>query len=130
MQERYQEITKNETKYEEINTKDCDVLAVAYGTTSRMVKSVIEMGKKQGIKIGLIRPITLWPFPYEAVYNAANQESVKAVVSVELSLGQMVDDVKIAVNGVKPVKFFGRTGGMVPMPEDIFDALVKAKGGK
>ena len=122
-------ITEKEIKFEETNTKDCDVLVVAYGTTSRIVKTVIKMAKKQGLKVGLIRPITLWPYPYDAVHKAANQKSVKVVVSVELSGGQMVDDVKIAVNGIKPVDFYGRTGGVVPMPEEVLDALVKIEGG-
>lgn len=122
-------IKQNETKVEKVNTDDCEILVVAYGTTSRMVKNVIAMAKEQGLKIGLIRPITLWPFPDEAIYEAACQDSVKHVVSVELSGGQMVDDVRIAVNGKKPVSFYGRTGGVVPMPEEILDALVAIKGG-
>ncbi len=125
----YDEIDKNETRAESINAEDCDVLIVAYGTTSRIVKNVIRMGEKNGIKIGLVRPITLWPFPSEEIAKYANQDSVKAVFSVELSTGQMIDDVKIAVKGAKPVYFFGRTGGVVPLPEEIYESVIKQTGG-
>ena len=103
------------------DAQDCEILIVAYGTTARIVKNVIKQGEKNGIKIGLIRPITLWPFPSETIAKYAGQSSVKSVFSVELSTGQMIDDVKIAVNGAKPVYFFGRTGGVVPLPEEIYE---------
>ncbi len=122
-------IKENETKFEKYNTDDCDVLIVAYGTTSRIVKSAIEMANKEGIKIGLLRPITLWPYPYDAVREIAEQESVKHVMSVELSGGQMIDDVKIAVNGIKPVSFYGTTGGVVFVSEDVVDAVKSVMGG-
>ena len=125
----YDDIAKNETRAVSTNAENCDVLIVAYGTTSRIVKNAIKMGEKNGIKIGLVRPITLWPFPSEEIAKYANQESVKAVFSVELSTGQMIDDVKIAVNGAKPVHFFGRTGGVVPLPEEIYESVVKQTGG-
>ena len=128
--ETHRRIKENEIKYEAYNTEGCEILMVAYGTTSRMVKSVISMAKKQGLDIGLLRPITLWPFPYEKLNELAAQKSVKNVMSVELSGGQMIDDVKIGVNGIKPVSFFGRTGGMVPMPEDILEAAKARLGGK
>lgn len=128
--ESHDKITQNEIKFEKTNVEECEILVVAYGTTSRMIKTVIAMGEKKGIKIGMIRPITLWPFPYDTIYNAACLNSIKNVVSVELSGGQMIDDVKIAVKGKKPVSFFGRCGGVVPMPEEIFDALVSIKGGR
>ena len=102
---------------------------MAYGTTARIVKNVIKLGEKDGVKIGLIRPITLWPFPSEEIAKYAAQTSTKVVVSVELSTGQMVDDVKIAVNGIKPVEFFGRTGGVVPLPEEIYENVVEMLGG-
>ncbi len=127
---KYEKITQNEIKYETYNTEDCEVLIVAYGTTARIVKSAIGMAEKQGVKIGLLRPITLWPYPYDVLHEIASQESVKNVVSVELSGGQMVDDVKIGVNGIKPVSFFGRTGGVVFMPEEVLEAVLNIKGGK
>lgn len=125
----YAKIDENETRAEKYNAKDCEILIVAYGTTSRLVKNVIAIGKENGIKIGMIRPITLWPYPYDVVAKYAQQDSTKVVVSVELSTGQMVDDVKIAVNGAKPVRFFGRTGGVVPMPEEIYEAVINIAGG-
>jgi len=125
----YDEITEKETRSETTNVDNCEILIVAYGTTARIVKNVIKMGEKNGVKIGLVRPITLWPFPSEEVAKYASQESTKIVVSVELSTGQMVDDVKIAVNGVKPVGFYGRTGGVVPLPEEIYENVVELAGG-
>ncbi|MDD3244060.1 MAG: 3-methyl-2-oxobutanoate dehydrogenase subunit beta, partial [Eubacteriales bacterium] len=126
----YAEVAEKETKVELYNTEGADLICVAYGTTSRIVRNVITQAAKEGLKIGLVRPITLWPFPTEALYNAANQPSVKGVLSVEMSLGQMVDDVKIAVNGAKPVSFYGRTGGMIPMPRDILAYIKSFLGGK
>ncbi|MEX1377890.1 MAG: 3-methyl-2-oxobutanoate dehydrogenase subunit VorB [Eubacteriales bacterium] len=125
----YGTIKENETRAEAINAKDCEILIVAYGTTARIVKNVIKLGEKDGVKIGLIRPITLWPFPSEEIAKYAAQTSTRAVVSVELSTGQMVDDVKIAVNGIKPVEFFGRTGGVVPLPEEIYENVAEMLGG-
>ena len=125
----YGTIKENETRAEAINTKDCEILIVAYGTTARIVKNTIKIGEKNGVKIGLIRPVTLWTFPSDVIAEYAAQPSTKIVVSVELSTGQMLDDVKIAVNGIKPVKFFGRTGGVVPLPEEIYENVVKMLGG-
>ncbi len=127
----YKEITEKETRAEVYGTEDCEVLVVAYGTTTRLVNKAIKMAEEEGIKVGVVRPITLWPYPYETVYKAANQDSVKAVLTVEMSLGQMIDDVKIALNGTKPVEFYGRTGGEIPMSEDIYEVIKKiARGGQ
>jgi len=117
--DRYAQIEQNEVKVECYNTEDADIILTAYGTTARIVKNVIAEAAKEGIKLGLVRPITLWPFPAEAVKAACAQESVKAVLSVEMSMGQMVEDVRLAVDGAKPVYFYGRTGGMIPTPDDI-----------
>ena len=127
----YKEITEQETRAEVYGTEDCEVLVVAYGTTTRLVNKAIKMAEAEGIKVGVVRPITLWPYPYDAVYKAATQDSVKAVLTVEMSLGQMIDDVKIAVKGEKPVEFYGRTGGEIPMSEDIYEVIKKiARGGQ
>jgi 2-oxoglutarate ferredoxin oxidoreductase subunit alpha len=126
----HDKIKENEIKFEEYNTEGCEVLIVAYGTTARIVKSAISMAEKEGIKVGLIRPITLWPYPYDVINKIASQKSVSHVMSVELSGGQMVDDVKIAVEGKKPVSFYGTTGGVVFMSEDVVDAVKAVKGGK
>ena len=130
MQKSYEEITRNETRADVVDADDCEILIVAYGTTARIVKNVIKLGKADGVKIGLIRPITLWPYPSDEIAKYANQDSVKAVFSVELSMGQMIDDVKIAVNGKKPVYFYGRSGGVVPLPEEIYESVIEQAGGK
>lgn len=125
LQKKYAEITKNEVKYEMFNCdKECDLVLVAYGTTSRICKNVIKMAAKEGITVGLIRPITLWPFPTEA-FEKTVSSTKHGYLSVEMSCGQMVEDVRLAVCGRKPVDFYGRTGGMIPEPSDIL-AKVKA----
>lgn len=125
--ERYAEIEKNEVRYEEYKTEDADIIITAFGATSRVAKSAINTAREMGIKAGLIRPITLWPFPKEIISKRA--ESAKAFLSVEMNMGQMVDDVRLAVNGKKPVYFFGRTGGIVPTAEEIVAELEKINGG-
>ena len=125
--ERYAEIEKNEVRYEEYKTDDADIVITAFGATSRVAKSAINTAREMGIKAGLIRPITLWPFPKEIIAKFADK--VKAFLSVEMNMGQMVDDVRLAVNGKKPVYFFGRTGGIVPTAEEIVAELEKINGG-
>ena len=111
-----------------MNTEDCEILFVAYGTPSRIAKAAIQLLAKEGIKAGMLRPITLWPFPGEALKKAAMQDSVKAVVDVELSMGQMIDDVKIALEGCRPVSFVGKAGGVVPTPYEVAAAAKAAIG--
>ncbi len=123
---KYAEIEKNEVRFETYNMEGAELVFVAYGTVARIVRNAINTLEKQGIKAGLIRPITLWPYPYAEIQKAAAQSSVKAFMSVEMSMGQMVEDVKLGVNGVKPVHFYGRTGGMIPTPADIVEAAKKA----
>ena len=117
----YDKIAAKETAYEEYMMDDAEICLVAYGSTSRIVKSAIIKARKLGIKAGLIRPITVWPFPSEVIAKAT--EKCKAFVAVEMSTGQMVEDVRLAVNGAKPVSFVGVTGGMIPTPEMIIDEL-------
>jgi 2-oxoglutarate/2-oxoacid ferredoxin oxidoreductase subunit alpha len=126
---KYDEITANETRVENYNIEGAEIVFVAYGTTARIVRNAITKLAAEGIKAGMIRPIALWPFPTAAIEAAANQESVKAFISVEMSMGQMVDDVKIASNGKKPVHFYGRTGGMIPTPAAIVEHAKKVLGG-
>ena len=129
LQEKYKSIKEKEVKYELYNCdEDVDLILVSYGTTSRICKSVIKLAEKEGIKLGLIRPITLWPFPVEAFEKTINITKY-GYMSVELSCGQMVEDVKLAVNGRKPVTFFGRSGGMVPKPTEILDNIKMYIGG-
>lgn len=129
LQKKYKEITKNEVKYEMFNCEnEVDLIIVAYGTTSRICKNVIKLAEEEGIKLGLIRPITLWPFPEEA-FNKTVDLTKHGYLSVEMSCGQMVEDVKLAVNGRKPVDFYGRTGGIVPHPDDILQKVKEIVGG-
>ncbi len=120
---RYAEIEKNEVLYDTYMTDDADIVLVSYGITSRICKTAVTMARSKGIKAGLFRPISLWPYPSSALLELS--EKTKSFLVCELNMGQMVDDVKLAVNCKKPVEFFGRTGGMMPNPEDIFNAIKK-----
>ena len=121
--ETYEEIKKNELMVDN-RVKDGDEVAiVAYGTPARIVLNAIELLKEKGIKAGLVRPITLWPFPYDTFQSLPS--SVKKVVVCELSMGQMIEDVRMGVNGKLPVEFYGRTGGMIFEPEEIAEAVAK-----
>ncbi|MBQ8640870.1 MAG: 3-methyl-2-oxobutanoate dehydrogenase subunit VorB [Clostridia bacterium] len=115
--ERYALVEANEVQYEEYMTDDADIVLVAFGITARICKSAVNAARAVGIKAGLLRPITLWPFPKAAISAAADR--AKALMSVEMSMGQMIDDVRLAVNGKKPVYFYGRTGGMIPSVEEV-----------
>lgn len=115
--ERYAILEEKEVKYEEYMTDDADIVLVAFGITARICKSAINELREAGVKVGLLRPITLWPFPKKILGELADK--TKAFMSVEMSMGQMVDDVKLAVNGKKPVHFFGRTGGIIPSVEEV-----------
>lgn len=125
--ERYKLIEENEVKYEEFMTDDADVIVVAFGIAARVSKNAVRAARAKGIKAGLIRPITLWPFPKKALFNAA--KTAKAFVSVELSMGQMIEDVELAIRCSRPVHLCNRTGGMIPSPEQVLDSIIKAAGG-
>ena len=120
---RYDEIENNEVRYEMIECEDADIVLVAYGTTARIAKNAMWEARNQGYKVGLIRPITLWPFPKEAFEKTVL--TAKAFLTVEMSMGQMVEDVRLAVNGAKPVHFYGKTGGLVPVPPEIVGEIKK-----
>lgn len=121
LQEKYKLIEQNEVKAEAYNCDGADIIVSAYGTVARIVKNVIKLADKEGIKVGLIRPVTLWPFPVEVFEKYT--DTPKAFLSVELSAGQMVEDVRLAVNGKRPVHFYGRMGGMVPSQQEILDKI-------
>ncbi len=123
----YEEIKKTEVKYEMYQVEDADIVMVAYGTIGRIVKAAIAKAREEGIKVGLIRPITLWPFPTEIIEKTADK--AKAFISVEMSMGQMVEDVKLAVNGKAKVDFYGRTGGVIPLPDEILGKIREVAGG-
>ena len=114
---RYQEICSTESRWEEMETADAEVLTVAYGTAARLCKEAVREARKQGLKLGLLRPITLWPFPVDALKKAA--EGCEGVLTVELSHGQMVDDTKLALQIGPPVYFYGRAGGNLPLVSRI-----------
>lgn len=121
--ERYEIVKKNEVRVETEETENADIVLVAYGSTARIAKSAAVEARKKGLKVGVIRPITLWPFPEKVINEAA--DTAKAFLTVEMSKGQMVEDVKLAVNGKKPVHFFGRTGGIIPTPAEILAQIEK-----
>ncbi len=125
LQKKYKLIKQNETQVEMIHMDDPDYVIVAYGTMARICRSAISMLNEKGIKVGMIRPITIWPFPEQAFDQIPS--TCKGILCCELSMGQMLDDVLIANNGRHKVGFFGRSGGMVPDPEEIVDAIVNFK---
>lgn len=127
--QRYEEANKSEIMYDEYMTDDAEIIVVAYGITARICKAAVTMAREQGLKIGLFRPISLWPYPSEQLLKLAEKESVKHVLVSELNMGQMVDDVKVAINCMKPVSFYGRTGGMMPTPEELYREIIKINGG-
>lgn len=126
-QKRYDVITAEEVRHEEYHCDDADYIITAYGSTARIAKNAVDELRGKGIKAGLLRPITLWPFPYEAYKKYAGK--VKAFLSVEMSMGQMIEDVKLAVEGAAPVYFYGRVGGFVPYPDEIIAEVEKIAGG-
>ena len=126
--ERYKVIEENEPMWEEYMMEDADICVVAFGIASRVAKNAVVAARAEGIKVGLIRPITLWPFPKAPLAAAA--EKCKAFISVELSMGQMIEDVRLATQCKKPVGFCGRCGGMIPSPDEVLESIRKAQKGE
>ncbi len=125
---RYKTIEENEARYEEYRMEDAEIAVVAFGIAARVSKNAVDEARRQGIKAGLIRPITLWPFPKAPFAKALTH--VKSMISVELSMGQMIEDVKLATDCRVPVTLCNRVGGMIPSPDLVLDAILKqAKGG-
>jgi 2-oxoglutarate ferredoxin oxidoreductase subunit alpha len=123
---KYERMQREEVRYEACNLQgDYGVLIVSYGTMSRVCRTVVENFKEKGIEVGMIRPQTLFPFPRKAVRDAAAKASCRAVISVEMSMGQLVEDVELSVSGVKPVHWYGKCGGEVPTPEDVMGEVAK-----
>jgi 2-oxoglutarate ferredoxin oxidoreductase subunit alpha len=121
LQAKYQQVQKNEVLYEEYQLDDVEIVVVAYGVAARIVRGAVNKAREEGIKVGLIRPVTLWPFPTEQISRAA--EEFRIFLVVEMSAGQMVEDVKLAVAGKAPVLFYGRAGGGVPTVDEILDKI-------
>lgn len=123
LQAKYKAIEENEVRFEEFNVEGADYLFVAYGLSARLCKKAIQLAEEKGIKVGLLRPITLWPFPSNKLMELAGQ--VKGMLSVEMSAGQMIEDVRLSVRDSVPVQHFGRYGGMIPTPDEICEGLEK-----
>ncbi len=121
--ERYAVIKRDEQRAETYLTEDADIVLVAFGASARIARSAVNTARAQGIKAGLIRPITLWPYPVDAI--EATIGTAKAFLTVEMNMGQMVDDVRLAVNGRVPVEFYGRTGGVIPTPAEVLARIVE-----
>ena len=127
LQARYREIEKNEVRYEAYNMEGAEIVITAFGTVARICKSAVDDLKDRGVNVGLLRPITLWPFPYKEVHDAAVAPGVKAVLDVELNAGQMLEDVKLAINGEQKVDFYGRYGSHMPTSEEIAQKLLEMR---
>ncbi|MCE1187946.1 MAG: 3-methyl-2-oxobutanoate dehydrogenase subunit VorB [Ignavibacteria bacterium] len=117
LQKKYKTIEENEIRYEEYHTEDAEIILTAFGLSSRLCQKAVDLAREAGIKVGLLRPITLFPFPYQRISELAHD--AKAFLTVEMNAGQMVEDVRLAVNGKKPVFFTGKMGGIIPSPEEI-----------
>ena len=123
----YDRITANEIMVETYNTEGAEFILCAYGTVARVCKAAVRLCAEQGVKVGLVRPITLWPFPTKAVHDAVAQESVKGALTVEISNGQMLEDIRLAVDGCKPVEFMGKAGSAIPAAEDIAERIMNMR---
>ncbi|MGM0463754.1 MAG: 3-methyl-2-oxobutanoate dehydrogenase subunit VorB [Bacteroidota bacterium] len=121
LQDKYREMQEKEVRFESFQCDDAEYLLIAYGTSARVSQKAIQMAREEGIKVGLLRPITLFPFPSKEIGRLAEQ--VKGMLTVEMSAGQMVEDVRLSVNGKVPVEHFGRMGGIVPTAEEIVENL-------
>ena len=128
LQATYREIEKNEVMYEAYMCEDADYVITAFGTVARIAKSAINELRAQGIKVGLFRPITVWPFPYKELAEAS--KNAKALLDVEANEGQMLQDVKLAINGAKPVEYFGHCGSLMPTTDEIVAKILEMKEGK
>ena len=126
--ERYKIVEETEPMWEEYMMEDAEYCVVAFGIASRVTKNAVVAARKEGIKVGLIRPITLWPFPKQALLKAADQ--VKGFVCVELNMGQMIEDVKLYTQCKKPVSLCSRCGGMIPSPEEVLESIRRAQKGE
>ena len=123
LQEIVEEIKANEVRYAEYEMEDAEIVIVAYGTAGRIVQTAVKQARAEGIPVGLFRPISMFPFPYERMNEVA--ETAREILVVELSAGQMIEDVRLATNCRRPISFFGKMGGIVPLPEDIYKEIAK-----
>jgi 2-oxoglutarate ferredoxin oxidoreductase subunit alpha len=121
LQRKYRSIDEKEVRFEEYSTEDAEVLVVAYGLVARIAQKAVELARAEGIRAGLVRPITLWPFPARPLQALA--ERIQGVLVVEMNAGQMVEDVRLSVEGKVPVAFYGRMGGIIPSPDEVLERL-------
>ena len=127
LSKKYAEMEKNEVRWEEVQCEDADIIITAYGTPARIALTAIDTLREEGIKVGLFRPITLWPFPEKALHELAGKGHVKVILDVEMSsTGQMLEDVRLAVEGQKPIRYLGHAGGVMPTVEEMADAVKNA----
>ena len=124
LQEKYRLVEENEVRFEEIDCEDAEYVFVAYGSSARIAQKSVQLARAEGLKVGLLRPITLFPFPTKAIQNLIDR-GVKGFLAVELSCGQMIEDVKLAVNGRVKAEHFGRVGGIIHTPEEVLEAMKK-----
>ena len=123
LKDKYDIIQRDEVRYEEKGCEGAEIILCAFGTTARIVATAVKALAQDGIKAGLFRPITVWPYPSQQLRQLAAQDSVKAVLTVEMNMGQMHEDVRLAVGDLKPTPFYGRTGGMIPEPKHIAEKV-------
>ena len=121
---KYEYIEQNEVMYDEYMMEDAEICIVAFGVAARVSQNAIDKAREQGIKVGMIRPITLWPFPKQVLNAAADK--VKAFISVELNMGQMIEDIELATRCKKPVLLCNRSGGMIPTTQNVIDKIMEA----
>lgn len=130
LQATYAEIKKNEVMYEEYKTDDAEFIITAFGTVARIGKSAVDALRAEGVKVGLFRPITVWPYPYAELKACCTKAGVKGILDVECNEGQMLEDVKLALEGAKPVDFFGHCGSLMPTTDEIINKIHEMKEGK
>ncbi|NLT52507.1 MAG: 3-methyl-2-oxobutanoate dehydrogenase subunit VorB [Ignavibacteria bacterium] len=126
LQKKYEDITREEVRFEAINCEDADIILTAFGLVARICSKAADMARKKGIKVGVFRPVTLFPFPAETLNKYAHK--AKLFIDVEMNAGQMLEDVKLAVNGKVNVDFYGRMGGIVPSPDEILEKIIQMSG--
>ncbi len=118
-------IERDEVRVDTVGLDDAELVIVAYGTSSRVARASIQQARDRGVKVGLVRPVTLWPFPAGVLRELASRPRVRSFITVEMSMGQMIDDVRLAVEGRKPVHFYGRTAGMLPDEDELLDTIME-----
>jgi 2-oxoglutarate ferredoxin oxidoreductase subunit alpha len=123
LQEKYREIEKHEVRFEEFKTEDANLIVTAFGTSARIVRTAVNMAREKGLKVGLFRPETVYPFPRGRLKTLS--ESIKDFLVVEMNTGQMVEDVRLSVTGDTSVQFYGRPGGGIPTPLEVLEEIEK-----